>query len=29
MENVSVKDVVLEKKMGEYNSNHNNFVASS
>ncbi len=29
MENVSIKDVVLEKKMGEYNSNHNNFVASS
>lgn len=29
MENVSIKDVVLEKKMGEYTYNHNNFVASS
>lgn len=28
MENVSVKDVVLEKKMDNYNTNQNNFVAT-
>ena len=28
MENISVKDVVLEKKMSEYSHNENNFVAS-
>lgn len=29
MENVTVKDVVLDKKMAEYNSNLHNFVAAS
>lgn len=28
MENVSVKDVVLEKKMNDYSHNGNNFVAA-
>lgn len=29
MENISVKDVVLEKKMNDYSHNHNNFAAPS
>lgn len=28
MENVSIKDVVLEKKMNDYGHNANNFIAS-